>query len=117
MSLVIQEHGREKADRNIALLVAATLSYNIITLAVNLIMGIFLPNTPIDTVLCLGVYAYFLIRALPALFARATSKDVIFILVFALLIAVSMLKESSYDYVIESLAVFPRVILYSRSSR
>lgn len=112
MSLTIQEQGRGKSDIHISLLVAATLSYNLITLAVNLLTSFFIGSTSIDTVVCLGIYAYFIVRAIPSLFSRASKKDIIFVLAFVLLILVSMLRENNFAAIVGALSIFPRVFLY-----
>ena len=112
MSLVNPELQKERAEFNLAIFVVATLAYNLITLTVNMVMGIFLPNTPIDTVLCLLIYLYLLFRALPTMIKRISVKDFIFILLIAVLILLSMLKEENFSYIFDSLSLFPKVILY-----
>lgn len=112
MSLVIQEQDNKRSDLNVSLLVAATLSYNLITLAVNLLTSLFIGSTSIDTVVCLAVYAYFLVRAIPSLFSRASKKDIIFVVAFLLLLLVSMLRDTNFSAIVGSISVFPQIILY-----
>ena len=112
MSLVFQDCEKEKAKYNLAIFVIATLAYNLIALVVNTVVGVFIPNTPIDTALCLLVYFYLLLRALPTIIKRITANDLIFILATAAVLSLSMLTGDNFGYIIDALSVFPQVFLY-----
>ena len=111
MSVFVQGHEQEKSEFNLAIFVVATLSYNLITLAVNLIVGNFIPNTPVDTALCLLIYLYLLIRAFPTIKERVTGKDFIFISLVVVFLLLSMLIEENFPYIIDSLSIFPNLVL------
>ena len=112
MSIVLREREKERAEFNLVLFVVATLSYNLISLAVNLFVGFFLPNTPIDTVFCLLVYFYLLFRALPVMIERISGKDLVFVATIVLLLLLSMLREDNFTYIYSSLPIFPKLFLY-----
>lgn len=67
-------------DEKIALMFTAFFSYNLITLLINTIVNFFVPNTPVDTIVCTIVYFYFIIFALGPVSRRIVSADVMFLL-------------------------------------
>lgn len=72
-------------EERIILLVLASLSYNMITLFINTIVNFILPNTPLDTLFCMGVYACIIIFALQPIIRRLKISDVIVFLAIILI--------------------------------
>lgn len=68
-------------DERIALMFTAFFSYNLITLLINTIVNFFVPNTPVDTIICSMVYAYFIIFALEPVARRITVADLLFVFI------------------------------------
>lgn len=66
-------------DEKIALMFTAFFSYNLITLLINTIVNFFVPNTPVDTIICMIVYACFIIFALGPVARRISAVNVLFV--------------------------------------
>ena len=111
MSFVLKKREKEKAEFDLAIFVVATLSFNLITLPINLLVGLFVSKTSLDTAFCLLIYFYLFLRALPTIISRVSKRDLIFVLVLTMLFLVSMLSKGNFYYIINSISIFPILIL------
>ena len=96
----------ENGEFYLSLFIVATLSYNLVTVTINQIFNLVLPNTPIDTMICLAVYFFLLFKAAPTIFSRIKAFDVILFLTLVFLFLISMLNEKTYDYATSILPTF-----------
>lgn len=94
-------------DQKIALLFTAFFSYNIITLFVNTIVNFFIPNTPIDTVICGLVYAYFIVFAVGPIIRNTSFLNFLFAF-FTIIIYIShaYIYPNNHEFIFEFLPDF-----------
>lgn len=85
-------------DFYISLLIVATVAYSVITLSINTLVNLFLPNTPFDTMLCMLAYAFCVFMAVPGILRRLRIADVAFLLLFVAFYLFSMLNQNVYPY-------------------
>lgn len=96
-------------DEKIALMFTAFFSYNLITLFVNTIVNFFVPNTPVDTIICMIVYACFIIFALGPVARRISAVNVLFVLICILIYFLHLLIYPDNEKLL--LEFFPTFIL------
>lgn len=96
-------------DEKISWLVAALWGYNIITLFVNTAVNYISRNTPIDTIICYGIVLIFILIATKPILRRLNIIDIVFFLMVALTILVSLLfYNDNYDLIVD---ILPRFFL------
>ena len=66
-------------DQKIAMMVTAFFSYNLVTLLINTIVNLFVPNTPYDTAICMAVYAVFIFFAVNPVMRRLNDINILFV--------------------------------------
>ena len=66
-------------DQKIAMMVTAFFSYNLVTLLINTIINLFVPNTPYDTAICMAVYAVFIFFAVNPVMRRLNDINILFV--------------------------------------
>lgn len=92
----------------LSLFVIATLAYNLVTETVNILVNLVLPNTPLDTAICLAVYLFLLYKALPALLPRIKLADILVLMVSLILFGIAMLNDGTAQY---SMTLLPTFII------
>lgn len=103
---------KKSDDEKIALMFTAFFSYNIITLLINTIVNFFVPNTPIDTFVCLMVYGYIIILALKPVSRRITVGNAMFLLLCILIYCSHIvLFPNNSDLLIDFAAKFVFTVL------
>lgn len=65
-------------EKRIALLFVSFFSYNLITLFVNILVSFVWPGTPLDTAMCMAVYALFIISAIEPICKRISIVGILF---------------------------------------
>lgn len=95
-------------DEKIAILFSGFFSFNLITLLVNTIVNFFAPNTPIDTIICLLIYAYIIAATVGAIIHRVTIELLILPSLFILFYIINFLIfEDNISYLS---SFFPKFI-------
>lgn len=93
-------------DFYISLLIVVTLAYNVVTLSINTVVNLVLPNTPLDTMLCMMVYAFCIFMALPGILRRMKMADIAFLLAALAIYLFSMMNRDLYPYASEKASYF-----------
>lgn len=102
----------EKDEKRIALLFSAYFSYTIVTAAVNAIVNLFAPNTPIDTIICTMVFAVFIFFAIGPIMRKINMQDLSFLIICGLVYLYNMfVYYENYDYLLGSMPKFFFLVL------
>lgn len=102
----INEMKKTNENFYFSLLVFATLAYTPVTLAINSIVNLYFPGTPIDTALCLAVYLVIIFKALPNISLKIKVIDVVFVLGNILLFMLALINNETYTYAIDNMPTF-----------
>lgn len=78
-------------DTKIAVLLCAFFSFHIVCFIVNTLCNLVVPNTPVDTAICTGIYWLMILAALPTVLRRMNYVDLLFLLGTCLVVSVGAL--------------------------
>ncbi len=90
-------------DERIEIFIMAFLAYHIITMFLNVLVGFVMPSTPLDTMICMGIFALITVYALPAILSRLTRIDIVVLFVgLAVVFLHAFLHPAIQDYVVSN---------------
>lgn len=86
-------------ENSVVRLLVAMLAFSVVTNAINCLVNVFAPGTPIDTMLCLGVLLVIVVFAFPTLLHRFNTVSIIAILVILIAFGIAAINPKSSAYV------------------
>ena len=89
---------KQNDENSIIRLTVASMAFTVVTNTVNCITNVFLPNTPIDTVICYLIYLFILVMALPTILQRLSIKSMYALFIVAILYIVAFINPYSSYY-------------------
>ena len=86
-------------EDSVVRLLVAMLAFSVVTNAINCLVDVFAPGTPIDTILCLGVLFVIIAFAFPTLLHRFNGVSIIAVVVFLVAFCIAAINPKSSAYV------------------
>ena len=89
---------KQNDENSIIRLAVSSMAFTIVTNTVNCITNVFLPNTPIDTVICYLIYLFILVMALPTILQRLSIKSMYALFIVVILYIIAFINPYSSYY-------------------
>lgn len=94
------------SNKNIDLLFVVTLSLNVVVAAVNHIVNLFAPGTPVDTILCYILYSVFVLMAIPSIVKRLSIYVPILLATGLLFFSIALFRTETSHYASNYIWIF-----------
>ena len=85
-------------ENSIIRLIIASFGFTLVTNTVNCIVNVFLPNTPIDTIVCYLFFSILILLALPTLIFRLSRISICAFFVVVIMYIFAFINPNSSDY-------------------